>query len=213
MIADLVQYYQCVSQREDSPFLPKGYSKVTVSWKAELTKEGELKDIIPYIQQVTRGKKLVDAPKLEIFPWRNSISGIAAETIDHREKYNFGVVWDKKANAFQVSEKAFEKNKEKNLAFLEDISSPIAEAYKLFLAHWNPEEQLKNPFLLKVGEQFLSAKFVFALEYGGGYLHKDPEVLEKWDRLQKVTKAEEILLWDSVPSVENRVKLLVYTQN
>lgn len=191
MIADLVEYYQCVSQREDSPFLPKGYSKVTVNFKVELTKEGLLKDIVPYVQQVTRGKKLVDAPKLEIFPWRNSISGIAAETIDHREKYNFGVLWDKKANSFQVSEKAFEKNKEKNLVFLEDISSPVVDAYKLFLEHWKPEEQTENPVLLKLGEQFINGKFVIALEYGGGYLHKDPEVLAKWDRQQNVAKPDD----------------------
>lgn len=183
MLNALNEYYYCLCSQDNSPIVPKGFSKVAVNYNMVLTKEGVLKNIIPYVDIVVVGKKEREVPKAELFPFRYSISGIAAETIDHREKYNFGMVWDKKESKMicnDSSQKAFAKNKEKNLDFLSDVTSPIINAYKLFLENWIPEKELDNPILMALNSKFENAKFIVTLEYENKPLHQDENMILKW---------------------------------
>ncbi len=188
---DLVQYYHCLSKRENSPILPSGYSKVGINFHLILTKEGEIKEILPYTRTEIRGKKEIEVPKEEVFPWRYSVSATSSETIEHRDKYTFGLLWDKDSSGFVPSLDAFEKNKEKNLLFLEDLSSPVVDAYVLFLKNWTPSEELSNPHLLKLGKDFIGSKYVISLEDSADFLHKDPKTKEKWDKFWSESKEDE----------------------
>lgn len=176
-----MQYYHCLSQRENSPILPKGYSKVTINWHLVLSKDGKIQDILPYTRTTLRGGKEVEAPKEELFPWRYSVSACSSETIEHREKYTFGLLWNNDVNGFIPSLEAFEKNKEKNLLFLEELSSPVVDAYKLFLNQWTPSEEVENPHLRKLAKDFAASKYVISVEDSFDFLHKDPIVLGKWN--------------------------------
>ena len=185
MLRALCEYYDCLRARNDEALVPAGYSRVNVSWNLVLRPDGGIKDILPYVEEKVIGKKIGTVGREEIFPFRNSIPGIAAETVDHREKYLFGLVWDKESQSLRAEPKAleaFEKNKEVNLSFLEDIRAPLAQAYVAFLQTWVPQEHTEEPALQKLGKDFAAAKFVITLEGEEALpLNALPEVKAKWE--------------------------------
>ncbi len=186
MLRALCEYYDCLRARPDSGLIKEGYSKIIVNCNLVLRADGSIRAILPYVRDIAVGKKVKTVGKEEIFPFRNSISGIAAETIDHREKYLFGLEWDKNKEGLATtanSVKAFEKCREVNLAFLQGIDSPLAQAYMSFMLNWRPEEQTQNPELLKLGKDYAAAKFVITLEGEETFpLNRLPQVCAKWEQ-------------------------------
>lgn len=186
MLRALCEYYDCLRARPDSGLIKEGYSKIIVNYNLVLRADGLIRAILPYVRDIAVGKKIKTVGKEEIFPFRNSISGIAAETIDHREKYLFGLEWDKNKEAPATtanSVKAFEKCREVNLAFLQGIDSPLAQAYMSFMQNWRPEEQTQNPELLNLGKDYAAAKFVITLEGEETVpLNRLPQVCAKWEQ-------------------------------
>ncbi len=186
MLRALCEYYDCLRARPDSGLIKEGYSKIIVNYNLVLRADGSIRAILPYVRDIAVGKKIKTVGKEEIFPFRNSISGIAAETIDHREKYLFGLEWDKNKEAPATtanSVKAFEKCREVNLAFLQGIDSPLAQAYMSFMQNWRPEEQTQNPELLNLGKDYAAAKFVITLEGEETVpLNRLPQVCAKWEQ-------------------------------
>lgn len=91
-------------------------------------------------------------------PKRTEKSGIEANISEHRPLYIFGLNRDKKTGELFTkdrTEKAKKSHKafvEKNLEFIEDLKSPIIDAYRQFLLNWNPEDELENKFLLGLGK-------------------------------------------------------------
>ena len=187
MLRALCEYYDLLRGRSGSDLPPDGYSVVgNVGWNLVLQEDGTIADILPYTQEVIVGKKIKTVGKSELFPFRNSVSGIAAETIDHREKYLFGMEWDKGSQTLVAGKRAveaFEKCREVNLAFLEGISDPLAAAYCAFLRRWQPERETQNPFLAAMGKAYQGAKFVITLRGAEALpLNRLPSVCEKWER-------------------------------
>ncbi|QNK39721.1 type I-C CRISPR-associated protein Cas8c/Csd1 [Caproicibacter fermentans] len=187
MLRALSKYYDCLCRQKDSGLVPDGYSKVGVNYNLVLHSNGTIKEILPYTKAVLNGKKEKEVPRDEFFPFRNSVPGISAETIDHREKYLFGIEWDKKNEKLSATKNsllAFEKCKEKNLSFLEGLSSPIIDAYKIFLQNWNPENELDNPFLTALGKKYGGAKFIVTSQEDPAAqrpLSREAQVKEKWE--------------------------------
>ncbi len=185
MLRALCEYYDCLRAQPDSGLVVEGYSKVTVNYNLVLNVNGTINKILSYTREVMVGKKTKTVGREEIFPFRNSIPGIAAETIDHREKYIFGLEWDSKENIFVVSNKsleAFEKCRKVNQEFLSDIDSPVVRAYLAFLASWKPEEQKENSELCKLGKDYNGAKFIITLaEHESEPLNSRSEVKQKWE--------------------------------
>lgn len=186
MLRALCEYYDCLRARPDSGLIKEGYSKIIVNYNLVLRADGSIRAILPYVRDIAVGKKIKTVGKEEIFPFRNSISGIAAETIDHREKYLFGLEWDKNKEAPATtanSVKAFEKCREVNLAFLQGIDAPLAQAYMSFMQNWRPEKQTQNPELLNLGKDYAAAKFVITLEGEETVpLNRLPQVCAKWEQ-------------------------------
>lgn len=150
---------------------------------------------IPFVP----AKKTKEVPRQELFPFRNSVPGIAAETIDHREKYLFGIEWDKREKKLAVSKnslRAFAKNKEKNLTFLDDLHSPVIDAFKNFLQRWEPENEVENPHLIALGKQYGGAKFVVTLRKDASNpLNRDPVIKQKWEKsLQNISVPKDAVM-------------------
>ncbi len=189
MLRELVEYYDCMIQQPDSDFVPDGFTRVpNVAYKIVLTHDGKLKDILPNTHIDSSGKKPKEIGYDEIFPFRYSVPSIASETIECRGKYLFGLEWDKKKETFVISKKAYEENKKTNEEFLKELSSPITDAYRLFLENWLPENELENPLLISLGKNFDSAKFIIVAEdYEARELalHENPAVKEKWKNFWK----------------------------
>lgn len=187
MLKALSEYYDCLCRQKDSGLVQDGYSKISVNYNMVLKADGTLKEIMPYVRPAIIGNKTKEIGREELFPFRNSISGIASETIDHREKYLFGMEWDKQNEKLTVTKSsllAFSKDREKNLEFLDGLSSPVIDAFKNYLKQWNPETELENPILLSLGKKYSAAKFVVTSEEDVGLqnsLNRDPYVKEKWE--------------------------------
>lgn len=187
MLRALSEYYGCLCRQKDSGLVPDGYSKVGVNYNLVLNADGSVKEILPYVNTVNDGNKIKEVPRDELFPFRNSVPGIAAETIDHREKYLFGIEWDKQSEKLLVTKNslhAFSKCKERNLAFLDGLSSPVIDAFKCFLQRWEPENELSNPSLAVLGKKYGGAKFIITSEADAAAqkpLNRDPLVKEKWE--------------------------------
>ncbi|MBQ8495987.1 MAG: type I-C CRISPR-associated protein Cas8c/Csd1 [Clostridia bacterium] len=185
MLRELIEYYDCIISQPESDFIPDGFTRVpNVAYKIVLTHDGKLKTILPNTYTETFGKKQKEIGYDEIFPFRYSVPSIASETIECRGKYLFGLEWDKKNEKFVISEKAYEENKKTNTEFLHDLSSPVIDAYRLFLENWNPAEETENPILLSVGKNFDSAKYIIVVEDSEAKemaLHEDSVVKAKWE--------------------------------
>lgn len=187
MLRALSEYYDCLCRQKDSGLVPDGYSRIGVNYNLVLNADGSIREILPYVNTVTDGKKTKEVPREELFPFRNSVPGIAAETVDHREKYLFGIEWDKPGETLTTSKNsrlAFAKSKEKNLEFLDSLSSPVTDAFKRFLRRWEPESEIGNPFLTALGKRYAGAKFVVTSEEDAAAqrpLNRDPLVKEKWE--------------------------------
>lgn len=189
MLRALCEYYDCLRRQPDSGLISDMYSKVTVSFNLVLRQDGTIHDILPYTQEIIFKNKRKSVGRDEIFPFRNSISGIAAETIEHREKYLFGLEYDSSSQTFIVSRSsalAFEKNKELNLPFLDPIDTPLTNAYKKFMSNWNPESETDNTFLTKMGREYSGAKFVITLAGCESQpLNRLPEITKAWEAEQR----------------------------
>lgn len=196
MLRALCEYYDLLRRRPKSDLPPDGYSVVSnIGWDLVLYADGRIADILPYTREMIVGKKVKAVGRDELFPFRNSVPGIAAETIDHREKYLFGMEWDKDAQMLVAGKRAveaFEKCREVNLAFLEGISDPLVAAYRTFLRSWQPERETQNTFLTALGKAYQGAKFVITL-YGAETqpLNSLPSVREKWERSLRAPAEEE----------------------
>jgi CRISPR-associated protein Csd1 len=187
MLRALSEYYDCLCRQKDSGLVPDGYSKISISYNIVLKADGKIKEILPYVNTVIAGNKTKEIGREELFPFRNSVSGIAAETIDHREKYLFGIDWDKKNEKLTLTKSsllAFSKDKEKNLEFLEGLNSSVIDAFRNFMKLWNPEEELENPVLMDLGKKYSGAKFIVTSEGDAASLNplnRDPLIKEKWE--------------------------------
>lgn len=187
MLRALSEYYDCLGRQKDSGLVPDGYSKVGVGYNLVLRPDGTPKEILPYVNTVIAGGKTREENREELFPFRNSVPGIAAETIDHREKYLFGLEWDKQKGALALTKNsllAFTRNKGKNLGFLDGLDTPVVRAFRSFLERWDPRDELENQVLLSLGKQYAGAKFVVTAEEDGALLrplNQDPQAREKWE--------------------------------
>lgn len=164
---------------------------MNVHYLISLNKDGQVDEIIDCqeTEQVQSGKKIKEkkVPIQMIMPQRTEKSGIDANIAEHRPLYIFGLNLEKeRLSPDDRTDKARKSHKvfvEKNLSFMEDIHSPIAEAYKNFLVSWKPEEEIENKWLLGLRKDYQKANFAFCLSGSPDcLLHEESEVKAKWDR-------------------------------
>lgn len=189
LIKALCDYYDILAEK--GSVLPEGYSKVNVHYLISLNKDGQVDEIIDCqeTERVQSGTKIKEkkVPIQMIMPQRTEKSGIDANIAEHRPLYIFGLNLEKeRLSPDDRTDKARKSHKvfvEKNLSFMEDIHSPIAEAYKNFLVSWKPEEEIENKWLLGLRKDYQKANFAFCLSGSPDcLLHEESEVKAKWDR-------------------------------
>ena len=193
LIKALCDYYDILEK--DGKTVQEGYSKVDVDYKIMLNLKGEIEDIICIRREEEQQDKNVKI-KLKSFPEtvimnkRVDFPGIKANLIEHRALYIFGLNYNKKEKNFYVgneNDKAYKAHIEfarSNLEFIEGIDSDIVNAYRNFIKNWKPEAEINNKFLMNIGGQYDSAKFIFALAGNPGILlHEDKKIKEKNESL------------------------------
>lgn len=189
LIKALCDYYDILEK--NGKVLKNGYSTVQIKYKIALTEDGEIDEIIDcrrteMISQKSGKTKEKRLPADMIMPKRTEKPGIDANIIEHRPLYIFGLNYDNgRFTPDDKTDKAKKSHKdfiEKNLKFIENMDSPVINAYRNFLIKWNPEEQRENRFLLELGKNYSNAGFVFCLSgEPENMLQDEREVRKKWD--------------------------------
>lgn len=190
LIKALCDYYDALAS--DGKVLPDGYSKVNVHYLVCLTPDGKIDDIISCQRCVqipaAKGKtKEKYVPREVVMPKRTEKSGIESNIVEHRPLYIFGLNFDKEHNSLtpdDKTDKAKKSNiafKERNLSFLEGLDSPVVNAYRNFIANWDPESEVENKCLLRLGKDYQNSSFAFCLSgFPDLPLHEDKTLNEKW---------------------------------
>jgi CRISPR-associated protein Csd1 len=188
LIQALCRYCDMLSAK--GKLVKDSYSCINVHYRIWLTPEGAVEGVEDWMNTTTiqtkKGKeKVTKFPREEILFRRLETTTVAANDVDHRPVYIFGLEWDKKNGVFVESEKAQKSHRvfvEKNLALIEGIDSPIVNAYRNFLCNWEPAEETENPFLLGLGARYGLCGYVFALASNPGeLLHKDLQLNARWN--------------------------------
>ena len=197
LIKALCDYYDMLSAAEK--VLPEGYSKVKTHYEVALTEEGEIDHIINIQKEteVTVGKKIKKklVPQDLKMPQRTEKPGIDANIAEHRPLYLFGLNLEKegltptdRTGKAQKSHAAFV---ETNLKFIEEMDTPLVNAYRKFLLNWKPEEQTENQELLRLQKDYAKSGYVFCLTGRAGHYLQDERVfVQKWNMYYEKQKAE-----------------------
>nr|WP_316612707.1 type I-C CRISPR-associated protein Cas8c/Csd1 [uncultured Ruminococcus sp.] len=76
--------------------------------------------------------------------------------------------------------------REKTLAALEGLDSPVINAFRAFVCGWDPEKETENPALISLGKAYETGKYAFCLSgHPDVLLHEDPQIKSTWQSLRK----------------------------
>lgn len=190
LIQALCDYYDVLAA-EDGKLPPEGYSEQAVHYCISLTEDGEIDAIIDCRETeeipLKNGKiKQKKVPTTVLLPARIETTKVAANIVEHRPVYIFGLL--PTADGFTARDSTNRAQKshtdfvEKNLAFIDGLDSPLIRAYRAFLQKWNPQAELENPVLLSIQKQYKNAYFQFCLSGRPDLLlQDDPQIQEKWE--------------------------------
>lgn len=200
LIQALCDYYDTLSAQ--GKLVPEGYSAVKISYLISLTPEGNVDGILDCrqtetIRQKGGKEKEIRTPIRMTFPKRTEKPGIESNVVEHRPLYIFGLNYDPKTNTCSVEDKTNKAKKSheafvaRSKAFFAGMESPLAAAFQNFLEVWDPVEEVQNPYILAVGNDFATAGFAFMLSgHPENLLQEAEEVRCSWEQLWKETGEE-----------------------
>lgn len=191
LIKYLCDYYDVLDRNiEERGRNPDIFSEQNVHYMIMLTEDGVISDIVDIrdneiISQKNGKEKKVFKPVAITLPKRSQKPGIDLNIIEHRPLYIFGLNYDKGAfSPRDKTDKAIKSHscfKEGNLDFCKNLNSPIVKAFSNFIERWKPEEQINNPHLMSIGNNYSTSYYCFALDgHPEIKLHEDEELLDKY---------------------------------
>lgn len=178
IINALNRYYEILVQDEKSGVPTCGYSSARVGFALNISKTGELLDVIPLKVQADNSKKLVS--RIMTVP----------EQEDHGVKISANFMCDNSTYVFGIDNKGKPKrSKEAFLAFkelhnkvLSCAKGQAAKTILAFLDSWNVDEARQHPVLQDSLEEILEgSKLVFRIDGETDYIHNDLEIRRLWE--------------------------------
>ena len=173
----LTRYYEDLLSRGeiDAP----GWTPAKISYALCLDGEGQLTQVIPTMEEVTKGKKTVLQP--QVFPLPAAVKrtvGIDSNFLWDNSSYLLGV--DQKGKP-ERSRDCFAAAAQKHLAVLDGVDSPAARAILAFFDTWQPEHAAEYPVLAGQFEEVTAgANLLFRVD--GCYPQKDAAIRESWQK-------------------------------
>lgn len=175
----LYNYYQILCQDPDIDIAPPGYTNAPVSHALNLSRSGDLLDIIPLYEQVTQGKKTIERARRMHVPEQVKRSvNIAANLLCDNAVYVLGLT-DKEAKNPDYAKKRFEAFRTRNIDFLKQVNSVAAKAVIAFLEHYDPATALNNPMISKRRDKLQEGNLIFYVE--GNNVLDDPAIRQMWE--------------------------------
>lgn len=167
LLQALVKYYEILSEDEESDIPKLGYSNVNVSYALNISKDGELLNVIPLKNQKmmlpVRLRKSVDIKSGFLWDTSSYVFGIDKEEVTLRTK------------------KCFDDFKQIHINLLGGIICDEAKALINYVNRWNPEEALENNKIKDIIGTIKNENFIFKLD-GGGYIHDNGEIKHEWEK-------------------------------
>jgi CRISPR-associated protein Csd1 len=175
----LAAYYDLLINDPKSGVAQPGYSDTPVSSAFVLDAKGELVNIIPTLETVTRGKKQFDVSQRMMVPARvKRSSGVKPNLFCDNATYVLGLE-DPKKKEKDYANKRFEAFKNLHLKIIQDLDTPSICAFRSFLQDWRPELIETSPVLQAHMDELLKGgNIVFRLDGQLGYLHQQPEFID-----------------------------------
>ena len=179
----LTRYYEVLlaQGRISAP----GWGKAKVSFGLELAEDGTLLDVVSFLTEQARGKKMVLAPRvMEVpMPVKRS-SGVAPNFLCDNSGYLLGA--DAKGKP-QRAKECFEACRALHQRLLAGAGSPAARAVTAFFDRWQPQQAAAHPLLEKIWKEVAGgANLIFC--HGLVPVWEDPLVKKAWQEHSKDLK-------------------------
>lgn len=156
-----------------------GWSQVKISYALCLGLDGTLEYVVPQLQEVSSGKKIVLRPRIMNLPAPvTRSSGIQPNFLWDNSSYLLGI--DEKGKP-ERSRSCFQACARLHHQLLDQVSSPAATAIVRFFDTWQPEKAREHPALAETLEEILKGgNLCFRID--GQFAQDDPLIQEAWDR-------------------------------
>lgn len=184
----LVKHYENLVEEEKVS--KQGWCSAKVSYEIELSKEGEIKNIICLKIEEERGKKTVIRPQNLLVPEMvTRSSGVSANFLCDNAKYLLGISQENDEKNKKRAEECFLSAKDKHLSLLNHAEGEMAKAICLFFQNWKPEKAMEYPKISENWEDITDgSNLVFGM--GTHYAQDDVQIKQIWDNRKKEINQE-----------------------
>lgn len=175
----LTRYYEDLLSRGE--IAAPGWAPAKISFALCLNENGELTQIVPTMDEVSKGKKTVFQPQLITLPAavKRTVS-IAANFLWDNSAYLLGI--DQKGKP-ERSRECFAAAAKLYHAVLDSVDSPNGRAILTFFDTWKPEHAAEHPALIRqLDDVTAGGNLVFRVD--GRKVEKDTAICEAWQRYQ-----------------------------
>jgi CRISPR-associated protein Csd1 len=173
----LTRYYEDLLSRGE--IAAPGWAPAKISFALCLNENGELTQIVPTMDEVSKGKKTVFQPQLITLPAAvKRTVGIAANFLWDNSAYLLGV--DQKGKP-ERSRECFATASKLHHAVLDSVDSPNARAILAFFDTWKPEHAAEHPALIRqLDDVTAGGNLIFRVD--GRKVEEDAAIREAWQR-------------------------------
>jgi CRISPR-associated protein Csd1 len=175
----LVKHYENLVEEEKVS--KQGWCSAKVSYEIELSKEGEIKNIICLKIEEERGKKTVIRPQNLLVPEMvTRSSGVSANFLCDNAKYLLGISQEKDERDKKRAEECFLAARDKHLSLLNHAEGEMAKAICLFFQKWKPAKAMEYPKISENWEDITDGgNLIFGM--GTHYAQDDMQIKRIWD--------------------------------
>ena len=196
----LTRYYEDLLSRGE--IAAPGWSPAKISYALCLNGAGDLEQVIPTMEEVTKGKKTVLQPQTFSLPAAvKRTVGIDANFLWDNSSYLLGV--DQKGKP-ERSRDCFAAAAQKHHAVLDGVDSPIARAILAFFDTWQPEHAAEHPALTGQFEEVTAgANLLFRVD--GCYPQKDDAIRAAWQSCRESSDPDAVRMQCLVTGREDEI--------
>ncbi len=196
----LTRYYEDLLSRGE--IAAPGWSPAKISYALCLNGAGDLEQVIPTMEEVTKGKKTVLQPQTFSLPAAvKRTVGIGANFLWDNSSYLLGV--DQKGKP-ERSRDCFAAAAQKHHAVLDGVDSPIARAILTFFDTWQPEHAAEHPALTGQFEEVTAgANLLFRVD--GCYPLKDDAIRAAWQSYRESSDPDAVRMQCLVTGREDEI--------
>ena len=196
----LARYYEDLLSRGeiDAP----GWTPAKISYALCLNEKGRLTQVVPTMEEVSKGKKTVLQP--QVFPLPAAVKrtvGIDSNFLWDNSTYLLGI--DQKGKP-ERSRDCFAAAAQKHHAVLDGIDSSIARAILAFFDTWQPSQAAEHSALAGLLEEVTAgANLLFRVD--GCYPQKDVAIREAWQSYRESSNPDAVRMQCLVTGREDEI--------